>query len=124
MTIAKSLGWTNRKVTSLLTRDRELLKLREIRHGAFVHAIKAEEQFAEIVRRFRLLPHFAPFSRCLICNETLLPVSKEAVEAQLPPSVRRRQHTFRRCPRCLRLYWPGSHWQRMRERLATATPPE
>jgi hypothetical protein len=37
----------------VLTRDRELLKLREIRHGAFIHAIKAAEQFAETVRRFR-----------------------------------------------------------------------
>lgn len=105
----------------VLTRDRELLKLREIRYGAFVHAIKAEAQFAEIVRRFGLLPHFAPFSRCLICNEALLPVSKEVVAEALPPSVRLLQQTFRRCPHCQRLYWPGSHWQRMRAQLAAAT---
>jgi uncharacterized protein with PIN domain/molybdopterin converting factor small subunit len=105
----------------VLTRDRELLKLREIRHGAFIHAIKAAEQFAETVRRFALLPHFAPFSRCLICNEVLQPVSKETVADELPPAVRRHQQTFRRCPRCQRLYWPGSHWQRMQQMLHAVT---
>jgi len=107
----------------VLTRDRELLKLREIRHGAYLHAIKAAEQFAEIVRRFALRPHFAPFSRCLLCNEVLHPVSKAAIAAELPPSVRLLQQSFRRCPHCQRIYWPGSHWQRMRAMLQAATSP-
>lgn len=106
----------------VLTRDRELLKLRAIHLGAYVHTLKAEAQFAEIVRRFDLLPYFAPFSRCLICNDPLVEIDKAAVIDQLPPSVRERQQQFRRCPACERLYWPGSHWERMRAMLTAATP--
>lgn len=109
-----------RELRIVLTRDRELLKLRTIRHGAYVHALKAEAQFAEIVRRFQLLPHFAPFSRCLLCNVPLIEVGKAEVLDQLPPSVRERQQQFRRCPACERIYWPGSHWERMRAMLAAA----
>lgn len=97
----------------VLTRDRQLLMLREVRHGAFVHALKAEAQFAEIVRRFHLLPHLRPFSRCLLCNARLEAVEKAAILIELPPSVQRLHEHFHRCPTCGRIYWPGSHWQRM-----------
>jgi uncharacterized protein with PIN domain len=109
-----------RELRIVLTRDLELLKLRMIRHGAYVHALKAEAQFAEVVRRFDLLPHFAPFSRCLLCNVPLHDVDKEAVIDQLPPSVRAHQQRFRRCPSCQRIYWPGSHWERMQAMLSAA----
>ncbi|NWG32223.1 MAG: Mut7-C ubiquitin/RNAse domain-containing protein [Rhodocyclaceae bacterium] len=111
---------SDRELRIVLTRDLELLKLRTIRHGAYVHALKAEAQFAEIVRRFALLPHFTPFSRCLLCNTELIDVDKESVLDRLPPAVRERQQQFRRCPDCERIYWPGSHWERMRLKLATA----
>lgn len=110
----------DRELRIVLTRDLELLKLRTIRHGAYVHALKAEAQFAEVVRRFDLLPRFAPFSRCLLCNVLLHDVDKEAVIDQLPPSVRQHQQRFRRCPSCQRIYWPGSHWERMQAMLSAA----
>ncbi|WP_126446530.1 Mut7-C RNAse domain-containing protein [Sulfuricystis multivorans] len=110
----------DRESRIVLTRDLELLKLRTIRYGAYVHALKAEAQFAEVVRRFDLLPHFAPFSRCLLCNVLLRDVAKEVVIDQLPPSVREHQRHFRRCPSCQRIYWPGSHWERMQAMLSAA----
>ncbi|MCX7897428.1 MAG: Mut7-C ubiquitin/RNAse domain-containing protein [Rhodocyclaceae bacterium] len=104
----------------VLTRDKQLLMIKSIRHGAFVHALKAEAQFAEIVRRFALIGRCAPFSRCLICNVPLAEVEKTAIVEELPPAVRTSQAHFRRCPRCRRIYWPGSHWQRMRKLLERA----
>jgi len=43
---------------------------------------------------------------------------KAAVEAQLPPYVRATQDRFSQCPHCGRVYWPGTHWERMRARMA------
>jgi hypothetical protein len=69
------------------------------------------------VQRLDLLRSSAPFQRCLRCNDLLEPVLDEDVAAaQLPPRVRERHAAFRRCPACGRLYWPGTHHQRM-ERL-------
>ncbi|MFN4148925.1 MAG: Mut7-C RNAse domain-containing protein, partial [Rhodocyclaceae bacterium] len=84
----------------VLTRDTQLLMQRKIQYGAFVHALRTEAQFAEIVRRFALPPHFRPFTRCLLCNVPLVEVTKDAVLDQLPASVRERQQQFRRCPSC------------------------
>lgn len=106
----------------ILTRDRELLKRKEVTHGCFVHALKAEAQFAEIVERLQLAGGARPFSLCLHCNRSLEPVEKGAVLDQLPPQVREHYDRFCTCRGCGRIYWEGSHWDRMWRRLRAAVP--
>lgn len=104
----------------LLTRDRELLKLRGITHGCYVHALKPVRQFQEIVARLDLRGAFHPFSLCLECNAPLRPIDKAQILERLPPAVRAQHEHFLTCERCRRLYWQGTHWQRMRALLAAA----
>lgn len=101
----------------VLTRDRELLKCREIARGAYVHAIRVEAQLAEVAARYRLAERARPFTLCLRCNLPLEPVDKATVAARLPENVRRVHEDFTRCPGCDRIYWPGSHYERMRSVL-------
>ena len=103
----------------ILTRDRRLLERKAVTHGCFVRSQDPEQQLLFVLRRFDLAGAVRPFSRCMRCNEPLQAVAKADVLHRLPPMVRVEQHTFSRCPRCARLYWPGSHWQRMRRRLDT-----
>lgn len=107
----------------LLTRDRELLKLRGITHGCYVHALEPAQQFREIALRLDLAGACRPFSRCLECNVPLRPVDKRLVLDRLPPAVRAQQERFATCDRCGRIYWEGSHWRRMQALLAAACPP-
>lgn len=102
----------------LLTRDRELLKLRGITHGCYVHELKPVRQFQEIVRRLDLLSAFHPFSLCLECNVPLRPIEKAQILDRLPPAVQAHQDYFLTCDHCQRIYWQGTHWQRMRALLA------
>lgn len=97
----------------VLTRDRELLKCREIARGCYVHAIRVEAQLAEVAGRYRLAERARPFTLCLRCNLPLERVEKEAVAERVPENVRLLQSDFTRCPGCDRVYWPGSHYQRM-----------
>ncbi len=101
----------------VLTRDRELLKCREIARGAYVHARKAEAQLREVAERFALAPLARPFTRCLVCNVALEPVDAASVAEAVPGKVRERQRLFTRCAGCGRVYWPGSHYERMRAAL-------
>ena len=101
----------------VLTRDRELLKRRELQHGCYIRKIIPKEQLREVATRFNLAEAVHPFTLCLHCNTSLHTVDKEAVLEQLPPSVRENQHEFRSCACCHRIYWKGSHWQRMRALL-------
>lgn len=104
----------------VLTRDRELLKRRGVSHGCYVHALKPAEQLAEILARLDLAASLRPLSLCLDCNVPLQPVAKAAVADRLPAAVRERQQRFSTCSVCRRVFWEGSHWHRMQEKLAQA----
>jgi uncharacterized protein with PIN domain len=98
----------------VLTRDRELLKRRAVTHGCYVHALRPALQLHEIFERLDLARSARPFTRCLECNAPLREVDKEQVAAALPPRVRERHQRFSTCDVCRRVFWEGSHWQRMR----------
>ncbi|HWP63517.1 MAG TPA: Mut7-C RNAse domain-containing protein [Candidatus Binatia bacterium] len=102
----------------LLTRDVGLLKRGRVSRGYWLRAEQPEEQLAEVVRRFGLLAVARPFGRCLRCNAELETVDREEVVDRLPPRTRREFAEFRRCPACSRIYWKGSHYDRMRRLLA------
>lgn len=98
----------------LLTRDRGLLKRRIVTHGLFVRDDDPREQLVDVVRRLHLTRRMAPFTRCTVCNAPLEIVAKEDVADRLEPLTARYHHRFRRCTGCGRIYWPGSHHERLR----------
>jgi uncharacterized protein len=59
---------------------------------------------------------FAPFTRCMIDNALLRPADAEDL-ARIPAQSRGLPGPFRACPRCARVFWPGSHVRRMNARL-------
>ena len=97
----------------LLTRDRALLMHRSLTHGCYVRAGAPREQLADLVQRLDLCRKMRPFTRCIRCNTLLQPVSRAEILQSLPDKVREARHSFRRCPGCSRVYWKGTHYQRM-----------
>lgn len=102
----------------LLTRDRLLAA----RAGRFVPVLRlAEETIDAQARALTAALGIdwlrAPFSRCVIDNAVLEAAPPEAW-AEVPPRSREAGGPLLRCPECGRLYWPGGHVRRMRERLA------
>ena len=54
-------------------------------------------------------------TRCSHCNVALHgPVPLAEVEDRVPPKVRRWREEFLVCPECDRLYWEGTHTERIR----------
>lgn len=102
----------------ILTRDLELLKRRDVTRGCFLHALKPEKQFAEIIRRLDLAASARPFSLCLECNAPLRPITKAEVLERLPERVRERHERYATCDVCRRVFWEGSHWLKMKAVLA------
>jgi uncharacterized protein len=101
----------------VLTRDRQLLKRRRITHGCFVRALQPQQQLLEVFDRLDLARAAQPFTRCLSCNGTLRHAPKDSVAAVVPAAVLERYPRFSVCEGCARVFWEGSHWQRMRERV-------
>lgn len=98
----------------LLTRDRGLLKRSAVTHGYAVRSTVPEKQLEEVVQRFDLAGSAAPFTRCLKCGGALERVPKESVASRLPPRVREAHEEIFGCPTCDKLYWKGTHFDRMR----------
>jgi len=107
----------------VLTRDRELLKCREIARGAYVRSLKPEAQLAEVARRYGLVGKARPFTMCLRCNLPLQPVDRAAAALRVPPAVHALHERFVRCPGCEGVFWPGSHYERMLSALRSALHP-
>jgi uncharacterized protein len=101
----------------LLTRDRGLLKRNIVTRGYCVRTTSPRHQFAEVLQRFDLFASFAPFQRCVHCNEILLPISKEMIGDRLQPDTKHYYQEFSACPGCSRIYWKGSHYRRMKRFL-------
>jgi uncharacterized protein len=97
----------------LLTRDRGLLKRREITHGLFVREDRPFDQVVAVVRRLDLGGRLSPFSRCLRCGGLLRPVDKEDVLDRLQPLTKRHYDDFHGCETCGQVYWRGSHHARL-----------
>jgi len=104
----------------VLTRDRELLKRRGVEYGCYVRSLHPQEQLNEVLERYALAERARPFTLCLHCNTPLHPVPKAAVLARLPPAVRASQEDFTTCDCCGRVFWKGTHWQRMAGMLDAA----
>jgi uncharacterized protein with PIN domain len=102
----------------LVTRDRGLLKRNQVAHGVFVRSDDALEQAVEVLTRLDLAGRLAPFTRCLVCGDVLEDVPKAAVLDRLEPLTRRYHDRFRRCRGCGRVYWPGSHHERLAATVA------
>lgn len=99
----------------LLTRDRGLLKRSAVTHGHLMRETNPRRQLAEVVHRFDLVRSLAAFKRCLRCNAVLEAVNKAEIAATLPPRARESYNEFLTCPTCRRVYWKGSHFERMRK---------
>lgn len=99
----------------ILTRDKGILKHGGVTHGHWVRSMHPREQVGEVLRALDLRGRIDPFTRCMECNGALAPAPRAEVAAHLPSSVLERQDRFARCPECGRIYWEGSHYDRMCE---------
>jgi uncharacterized protein with PIN domain len=119
--------WTDLELASisakenrfLLTRDRRLLMRRIVRQGIFVRSEDPGKQVSEVVNRLGLKGSCKPFTRCLVCNGILIPVNVHQVSAsqireKIPQGVWAWCRQYSICQVCGNIYWPGSHFKKLR----------
>jgi uncharacterized protein len=102
----------------LLTSDRGFLERKPVRGEEvpplMVPHLPLEDQLRLVVGSFDLVRR--P-SRCMACNGELEMVRPEAVVEGEPPGLIRAHQRFFRCRGCNRVFWYGSHWERIGGRL-------
>jgi uncharacterized protein with PIN domain len=95
--------------TCFLTRQEALKRLNRT-DLLFISAARPEDQLREVFRLLRISVHqIKPLSRCSRCNEPLAAIPREQALGRVPEHVFHHHDRFLECPRCRRLFWPGSH---------------
>jgi hypothetical protein len=103
---------------TILTRDRRLTERRLARNHLLIRSDDVDEQVRQVVAELGLRPEPGRFlGRCLRCNTPLETIDAEQARARVPPWVARTHEEFRACPACGRVYWRGTHVERMARRM-------
>ena len=98
---------------AILTRDRCILKRSAVSRGYWLRHRQPRAQLEETVRVFDLWARIEPFCRCIQCNGNLLRIDRASVVGRIPPRVARDFDEFSVCDECDRVYWRGSHYDRL-----------
>jgi uncharacterized protein with PIN domain len=105
----------------VLTRDTHIQERRVAASGQIrvilTRSDDPKHQLRQVIDELELDWHLGQFTRCLECNQSLVPRTREEVKELVPPYVFRTQTQYMQCPSCLRVYWRGTHWQKMKEEL-------
>jgi hypothetical protein len=108
----------------ILTRDTLLVRRRGARSNHFfVEGDDFRSQLRQVVERFAIDPSALFLTRCLACNTLLAEIGKGAVRERVPPYIHETQAEFRICPTCGRIYWQGTHRERMAREIAEILKP-
>jgi uncharacterized protein with PIN domain len=103
----------------LLTTDSRLMAHGAIAQGAIaallVQVTLDKHGQAAFVASTLQLPIRSP--RCMACGGQLAPVEKQSVRDRIPPRTFPWLADYYVCRRCGRLFWEGTHWQRIRGHL-------
>jgi hypothetical protein len=108
----------------LLTSDSRVFERRVVQAGSPLAlwvptALTRHEQLAMVLRDLGL-PRRSP--RCMACGGELVPARKADVAPRIPPRTARWKDDYFLCAGCDRLFWQGTHWQRIDRALERDAP--
>jgi len=109
----------------LLTSDSGIMKLNPIQAGEvtalFVpRDLNVSRQVEHVFHHFGL-KRLAP--RCMKCGGALAWIPKACVRLEAPPRTYSWLNDFYRCLRCGQLFWKGTHWKKISQKLQSALSP-
>jgi uncharacterized protein with PIN domain len=106
----------------LLTTDAETLERRLVADGSlrvvWLPSTLSTEEKLSLVLRDLGLPLRVP--RCMACGGELVARTKDAVRPRIPPRTALWKDEYFVCASCDRLFWQGTHWERIVPALRAA----
>lgn len=101
-----------------LTKDRRLVQRKVLSRFLLIEGSTLAEQLQQVLEWTGDEPSALPLlSRCLECNTALSPLSPTQVEGRVPDYVFETEGQFSECSACGRIFWPGTHRERIQQRL-------
>jgi uncharacterized protein with PIN domain len=104
----------------ILSRDQQLKRFKSAEKNLLLlFSNQPLEQLKEVLIKFNLRTEEKNhFTRCLVCNQVLIPVPKKEVENKVPPFVFKTQEKFFYCSKCDKFYWAGTHVKNLKKKIS------
>jgi len=114
----------HRRGKVLLTTETEVLERRLVAKGELVvcWVPSATGMYEQLLMVMRDLGLTLREPRCMGCGGDLVATPKDAVRERIPPRTALWKDEYFVCARCDRLFWQGTHWERIEKRLQAAAP--
>lgn len=113
------LKWAESAGLFFLTTDSLLMEVKLLRDNLIPSlwvppTIKKRAQFQWVREKLGLARQD---SRCIDCNGELVEIEKEKALEKIPPKTRLWLDEYWECIRCGKLFWQGTHWERITNEL-------
>jgi len=98
----------------IITRDKELF-IRGKKQNLKVIKIKSTDldiQLKHVLNDIRINKE-AIFSRCSLCNTLINKIDKDEIKNKVPEKIYKYKNLFWFCPKCGKIYWMGSHYNKI-----------
>lgn len=105
---------------TILTRDTRLIRTRGLKNFIFIHNDYPEEQLKQLFKEGVIkesLLSTTLLSRCVHCNTVLYSFPSEKAEGSVPDFVLWKSEAVKRCPSCGKIYWKGTHPEKIKDSL-------
>jgi hypothetical protein len=97
----------------ILSRSFPLIRHKEVTHAYWIRSADPLEQIKDLIINLYLSNLSDPLTRCLNCNDRLVPVEKPEILHRLEERTATYYTEFFKCPCCDQIYWKGSHFENM-----------
>jgi uncharacterized protein with PIN domain len=107
--------------TDSMLMERRLLRDRIIPAFWLPPTLSISQQLEKVFHELELSVGNHP--RCMSCGGELARTEKESLRERIPPKTYRWLNEYFLCTSCGKLFWHGTHWRRILERLKALEPP-
>jgi uncharacterized protein with PIN domain len=114
----KLLNIAKKENLVLITRDKNLVyrARRQIINFIEIKSTDLDEQLSTVLKGCAISEDNV-LTRCLLCNSTLNDIDKKEVKDNVSERVFNSNEKFWFCNKCKKIYWKGSHYDKMLEKM-------
>jgi uncharacterized protein with PIN domain len=102
----------------LVTRDKNLIHMASKEKIKFIDidSTDIDKQLNKVISKLKIKPSNI-LSRCILCNTKINEIEKDKVKNKVPKKVFDSNEKFWFCQKCKKIYWKGSHYKNMIEKI-------
>jgi uncharacterized protein with PIN domain len=102
----------------VITRDKELMsKMKKQKLPVIELDVTDVDEQLKIVLKDIVVDPKNVLSRCSVCNTILDEIKKKDIQDKVPRRVFENNEKFWFCPKCDKIYWMGTHYDKIKNKI-------